>query len=69
MQSWDAMAVSSVTVVADHAKPKPLHGQTEIHFGKHYQEQGCFDRLMTRIRAIGWQADVYLPVIPVPLRA
>jgi hypothetical protein len=44
-------------------------GQTEIHFGKHYQEQGCFDRLMSRIRAIRRQVDVYLPVIPVPLRA
>jgi hypothetical protein len=44
-------------------------GRTEIHFGKHYQRRGEFDRLMSRLRSIQFTAARFQPVIPVPLRA
>jgi hypothetical protein len=38
-------------------------GYTGVHYSDRYEEQSLFNRLMSRLRAIKMQADVFAPVI------
>ena len=38
-------------------------GRTGIHYSDQYQEQGLFQRLMTRLRAITMQGVAFRPVL------
>lgn len=43
-------------------------GQVGIHYSDHYQEQGIFQRLMQRLRAVARGDGGYTPVLAEPLR-
>ena len=42
-------------------------GQTGIHYSDHYQEQGIFQRLMERLRAVAGGDSGFAPVVASPL--
>jgi hypothetical protein len=43
-------------------------GRVGVSYSSHYAEQPVFERLMTRLRSVAANADVFLPVIPIALR-
>jgi hypothetical protein len=49
------------------AKIKRHAGQTAISYGDHYEEQGLFHRLMSRLRGIAVPGEGFVPVISVAL--
>lgn len=49
------------------AKIKRHARQTAISYGDHYEEQGLFHRLMSRLRGIVLSGEGFAPVIPVAL--
>ena len=44
-------------------------GRGGVSYSDHYQEQGIFQRLMDRLRAIASGAHGFAPVVPTALRS